>query len=120
LPVFDLKQGRRSCAFHDGMPLMASRMEVAMAKAKDWNWERPVNVVAAGWALSVTLVALFVVCVLAALLFPGTPLAHSWVRLFTVAPMESGRLWVEGVIANVTFAWFTAIVLGLTYNRLAR
>jgi len=89
-----------------------------MAKAKGMNFDSPINIVAAGWALSVTLVVLFATCLIAALIFPGIPLAHNWVTLFTVTPMTTGQVWVEGVLASIAFGWLTAVVLGLVYNRL--
>jgi len=89
-----------------------------MAKAKGMNFDSPINIGAAGWALSVTLVVLYVTCLLAALAFPGVPLAHNWVTLFSIAPMTSGRAWVEGVLASIAFGWLIAVVLGLVYNRL--
>ena len=83
------------------------------------NWHRPVNIVAAGWASSATLVFLFVVCLIAALLYPSAPLAHNWVTLFSVAPMHSGLVWAEGIIGSIAFAWVATVVGGIIYNRLA-
>ena len=52
-----------------------------------------INIVVLGTALSAALVVLFVFCVLAALIFPGVPLAYGWVALFSVQPMGSaGKL----------------------------
>jgi hypothetical protein len=83
------------------------------------NWERPIHIVAAGWASSATLVVIFVVCLLVALLYPTAPLAHNWVELFSVAPINSGVVWVEGIIGSIAFAWLATIIGGLIYNRLA-
>ena len=69
-----------------------------------------------GWRLTVTFVLLFVLCFLAALLFPTASLAHNWLGLFSTARMGSvGRL-AEGVIWNVVFAWIAAVVVGSVYN----
>ena len=79
-----------------------------------------VNIVALGWGLTATLVALFVICALAAMLFPTLSLAHNWLGLFSTAPAGSLANLVEGVIWNVVFAWFSAVIFGLVYNRLTR
>lgn len=80
--------------------------------------EGTVNIVALGSALTATLVALFVICALAAMLFPTLNAAHNWLGLFSTAPAGSLRNLVEGAIWNVVFAWFSAIVFGFVYNRL--
>jgi len=89
-----------------------------MAKAET-VWKGPVHVVSLGWGLTATFVVLFVICFLAALLFPDVPFAHDWLGLFSTAPMGSAWQLVEGIIWNVVFAWITAVVFGLVYNRLA-
>ena len=78
--------------------------------------EGTVNIVALGSALTATLVALFVICALAAMLFPTLSLAHNWLGLFSTAPAGSLRNLIEGAIWNVVFAWFSAIVFGFVYN----
>jgi hypothetical protein len=79
---------------------------------------RPLNVVALGWALSLALVALFVVSLVVALLFPDLGASHAWVGLFSAAPLDSFRVWIEGIIFSVVFGWITAGVFGTVYNRL--
>ena len=79
----------------------------------------PINIVAAGWALSAALIVLFVLCALAGMTFPGMPLAHSWLNLFSTAPLGSARSFFEGTVGSLAFAWVTAVVLGLVYNRLS-
>jgi hypothetical protein len=78
-----------------------------------------VNIVALGWGLSATLAALVVACALAAMLFPTLPVAHSWLGLFSTAPV--GSLWnlAEGVVWSIVAGWFSAVIFGLVYNRLA-
>ena len=75
-----------------------------------------INIVALGTALSAALVVLFVLCVLAALMFPSAPLAHGWVALFSVQPMGSPANWIAGIIGSIAFGWITAVVLGFVYN----
>jgi len=79
----------------------------------------PVHIVPLAWGLTATLLVLFILCFLAALLFPTASLAHSWLGLFSTAPIGSATLLVEGVIWNVVFAWIAAFVFGVVYNRLA-
>jgi hypothetical protein len=79
----------------------------------------PVLIVPLAWSLSATFVLLFILCFLAALLFPTASLAHNWLGLFSTAPVGSVAQLVEGVIWNVVFAWIAAIIFGVVYNRLA-
>jgi hypothetical protein len=78
----------------------------------------PFNIVALGWALSAALVVLFVICLIVAVLLPDLPATHAWVGLFSPAPLDSLRVWIDGIVASVVFGWVTAVVLGAVYNRL--
>jgi len=73
-----------------------------------------VHVPALGWSLSLTLVILFLICMMLAIMFPSASLAH----VFSDAPIGSGRTLVEGIAGSILLAWILAIVFGLTYNRL--
>jgi hypothetical protein len=79
----------------------------------------PVFIVPLGWGLTATFVILFILCFLAALLFPTVSLAHNWLGLFSTAPTGSVTQLVEGLIWNVVFAWIAAVIFGVVYNRLA-
>lgn len=79
----------------------------------------PVHIVPLAWALTATFVVLFILCFLAALLFPTASLAHNWLGLFSTEPTGSTTQLVEGLTWNVLLAWTTAIIFGLVYNRLA-
>jgi hypothetical protein len=79
----------------------------------------PVHILALGWALTATFVLLYVLCWLAAVLFPNLNLTHAWLGLYSTAPVGSVRGLVEGIIWNVVFAWIAAITFGATYNGLA-
>jgi hypothetical protein len=79
----------------------------------------PVHIVALGWALTATFVLLYVLCWLAAALFPDLNLTHAWLGLYSTAPVGSVTGLVEGIIWNVVFAWIAAITFGATYNRIA-
>ena len=83
------------------------------------NMSGPVHTVALGWALTATFIVLYVLCFLAALLFPNAALAHGWLGLFSTAPVGSVTGLVEAIIANIGFAWVSAITFGVIYNRLA-
>jgi hypothetical protein len=76
-----------------------------------------VNIVALGWSLCTTLVVLFVVCLVVALIVPDWRLSHGWIGLFSAAPMTSFRVWVDGIVFSLLFGWGTAIVFGWVYNR---
>jgi hypothetical protein len=80
----------------------------------------PLNIVALGWALASALVVLFVVCLAVALVLPDWPATHQWVGLFSAAPPNSLRVWIDGIVFSVLFGWVGAAVLGLVYNRIIR
>lgn len=80
----------------------------------------PLNIVALGWGISAALIVLFVLCLVVALVLPGWPAAHGWVGLFSVAPLTSVRVWIDGILFSAAFGWLTAVILGLVYNRLIR
>jgi hypothetical protein len=54
--------------------------------------------------VSAALVALFVICLVVALVLPGWPASHAWIALFSVAPLTSIRVWVDGIV----FSWCSA------------
>jgi hypothetical protein len=78
------------------------------------------NIVALGWGFSAALVVLFVICLAVALVFPDWRASHGWIGLFSVAPMTSVRVWIDGIVFSVVFGWVAGIVLGLVYNHLIR
>jgi len=80
----------------------------------------PMNFLATGWALTTTLVGLFVLCYLAALVAPSLGLAHGWVGLFATQPDNLVRTFAEGVIGSAAGAWVAAILFVPVYNRLIR
>lgn len=93
-----------------------------MAKASiisQASWTGPVHIVPLGWGLTVTFVILFIICFLAASLFPNASLAHNWLGLFSTKPIGSAGQLVEGVVWSAVFAWIAAVIFGLVYNRLA-
>ena len=93
-------------------------MAKASAIAKT-TWEGPVHLVPLGWGLTATFVVLFVICFLAALLFPNWELTHNWLNLYSTRPIGSAGQFIEGVIWNVVFAWIAAVTFGVVYNWLA-
>jgi hypothetical protein len=68
-----------------------------------------------GWGFSVALVVLFVLCMLAALFVP-VRLAHGWVNLLSDAPLDSSRVWADGLLWSVVLGWLLALVFGTIYN----
>ena len=79
----------------------------------------PVHIVALGWALTATFLVLYVLCWLAAVLFPNFNLTHAWLELYSTAPAGSVRGLLEGIIWNAVFAWIAAFTFGVTYNGFA-
>ncbi len=77
----------------------------------------PISIIGLGWALSAALIVLFVLCLLAALFIPMRA-AHGWVALFSTAPIESARIWLEGIVYSAIAGWIAALVVGLVYNRI--
>ena len=63
-----------------------------------------------GWSCSATFVVLFVLCMLAALFVP-LRLAHGWISLWSDAPIESSRVWIDGLVWSVVVGWLVALVL---------
>jgi hypothetical protein len=79
------------------------------------------NIAALGWGLSAALFILFLICLIAALLFPDLPASQgwtAWIALFSVSPITSVRVWIDGIGFSLVFGWVTAVVLGSVYNRL--
>ena len=73
------------------------------------------SVHALGWSLSATLAALFVLCTLAALFVP-LRLAHGYVSLWSDAPIDSSRVWIDGLVWSVAIGWLIALIFGTIYN----
>jgi hypothetical protein len=88
-----------------------------MAKTRLLVWNRPIDVTAAGWALSAALVIVFVLCTLVGIMLPQFSLSHGWLNLFSTAPLGSAKSFVEGILGSIAFGWITAVVVGLVYNR---
>ena len=84
------------------------------------SWRAAIDIWALGWALSITLVVLFVLCALVATVAPNAPLAHGWLTLFGTAPNGSARNYMEGIVGSIVFGWLTAVLFGVIYNRLTR
>jgi hypothetical protein len=78
----------------------------------------PLDIVALGWGLSAALVVLFVICLALALVLPEWRASHGWIGLFSVAPMTSVRVWIDGIVFSIVFGWVTGVALGLVYNGL--
>jgi len=68
-----------------------------------------------GWSFSATFVVLFVLCMLAALFLP-LRLAHGWVSLWSEAPIDSSRVWIDGLVWSVVIGWLIALIFGTIYN----
>lgn len=89
-----------------------------MAKLDRPGGEGPVDLVALGGGLTVTLLVIFLLCAGAALLVPGANFSHNWIGLFSTAPVGSLRSFIEGIIWSTVFAWVAAIIFAPVYNRI--
>jgi hypothetical protein len=78
------------------------------------------DLVAAGAALTVALVGLFIVCDIIALVWPAAGLAHGWVRLFATNPDNAGLTLAQGVIGSALAAWLVAALFVPVYNWMVR
>ena len=76
---------------------------------------RPLSISGLGWSLSITLVVLFVLCMLAALFVP-LRLAHGWVGLLSDAQIDSSRIWIDGFVWSLVLGWLIALIFGTIYN----
>lgn len=76
----------------------------------------PIHLTATGWALTTTLISLFVICYLLSFVWPTSGLAHGWVGLFATNPESAVRTLVEGVVGSAVAAWLTAILFVPVYN----
>ncbi len=88
--------------------------------AVDAQRASPMNFLATGWALTTTLVGLFVLCYVAALVAPSLGLAHGWIGLFATQPNNLVRTFAEGVIGSAVAAWVATLLFVPVYNRLIR
>ncbi|WP_139165545.1 hypothetical protein [Microvirga guangxiensis] len=78
----------------------------------------PMNLVATGWALTSTLVGLFVICYVLSFVWPTSGLAHGWVSLFATHPESPGRTLVEGIAGSAAAAWIGSVLFVPVYNRM--
>ena len=68
-----------------------------------------------GWSCSATFVVLFVLCMVAALFVP-LRLAHGGIGLCSDAPLDSSRVWIDGLVWSVVVGWLVALIFGTIYN----
>lgn len=80
---------------------------------------RALHPVSFGAALGIALVVLSILCWLAVLAFPALQLAHSWIGLFSTAPVSSVQAGLVAVIASLIAGFLTGWVTAWIYNRLS-
>ena len=86
--------------------------------ADDTRDSTPLHLKALGWALTSTLVGMFVICYLLSFVWPTSGLAHGWVTLFATQPDNFVRTFVEGIIGSAAAAWIAAVLFVPVYNRM--
>ena len=64
---------------------------------------------------AITLIALFALCWLGAVIFP-TSFTHAFVTLFTAAPMRSSLAFGEGICSALLFGFAAGGILACSYN----
>ncbi len=79
--------------------------------------EQALSPVAAAVGLGSTLVLLFIFCLIVRAIAPGLQASHAWIALFTVAPMNSARAWIEGILASLVFGAAAGAIFAFAYNR---
>ena len=75
--------------------------------------------VAAGVALSGTLVVAYVLCAIALSILPGPQFSHMWLALFSAAPMNSWQALMEGIAASIVVGFISGYVFAWIYNKVA-
>lgn len=73
-----------------------------------------------GVALAATLIVAYVLCAIAQIILPGAQFSHMWLQLFSAAPMGSGQMWVEGIIASAVVGFILGYVFAWFYNSFAK
>jgi hypothetical protein len=71
-----------------------------------------------GLALGLSMAALSMLCWIAVLIAPAASLAHSWLGLFTTAPVSSAQALIVSVGVSFGAGAFTGIVTAALYNLL--
>jgi hypothetical protein len=74
------------------------------------------STVAVSAGLAATLILLFVLCGVVEMFVSGLQVSHAWIAIFTAAPVNSVRAWVEGLLASLVFGWIAGTIFALTYN----
>jgi hypothetical protein len=82
------------------------------------SYGTPMNLAVTGWALTSSLVGLFVICYLLSFVWPTSGLAHGWVSLFATHPDSPGRTLLEGIVGSAVAAWIGAVLFVPVYNRM--
>lgn len=80
----------------------------------------PLKPTAFGLSLAISLAFLTLLCWLAVIQLPQAQLAHSWLALFTAAPVETARAGATAIAVSFAAGWITAFVMAVTYNRLIK
>ena len=80
---------------------------------------RTLSLLGSAVALSLALIALFVLCALVVLIWPGVPTAHAWVGLFTLAPVASPQAWLEGLFFSLAFGVVAGSIFAAVHNAVA-
>jgi hypothetical protein len=81
--------------------------------------KRTLSPLGAAIALSIALMALFVICAVVELVWPGLPAAHAWISLFTIAPVASAQAWMEGLFFSLAMGIIVGTIFAVVHNAVA-
>ena len=76
--------------------------------------------VAAGAGVAAALVVAFVLCSIAAAVFPDLQATHMWISLFTSSPIGSLTAWIVGIISSAGGGFVSGWVFAFVYNRVSK
>jgi hypothetical protein len=82
--------------------------------------DRHIEFVPLGAAVSATLVAIYLLCAVAAAVLPDIPLAHRWLTLFGGYPPLTIGGAIGAIVTNIAVGWLAALVFAPVYNAVFR
>ncbi|MEX0860200.1 MAG: hypothetical protein WD017_04610 [Cucumibacter sp.] len=81
--------------------------------------DRTLSPLGSAVALSIALIALFVICAVVQLIAPTVQATHAWVGLFTLAPVTSPQAWLEGIFFSLAFGIVAGSIFAAVHNAVA-
>lgn len=85
----------------------------------DISRSRAFSLLGSAVALGITLVLVFVICAVIVMIAPGVQFAHSWVALFTLAPLTTAQAWLEGIFFSLGLGVVAGAIFAAVHNAVA-